>query len=91
MIHFCKMFMQNEIMEHKFDERRPDMANSKFESHVAPFLDKIKLWAESGASQNEIADKLHLATSTFKLYLAKQCDLVAVQGRAAADREGAET
>ena len=47
------------------------MAKSKYESHVAPFLDKIKLWAESGASQNEIADKLGLATSTFKLYLAK--------------------
>lgn len=47
------------------------MAKSKYDSHVAPFLDKIKRWVESGASQAEIADKLKLAVSTFKLYLAK--------------------
>lgn len=47
------------------------MAKSKYESHVAPFLDKIVLWAQNGASQTEIADKLNLAASTFKLYLAK--------------------
>lgn len=47
------------------------MAKSKYESHVAPFLDKIALWAEKGASQAEIAGKLKVAVSTFKLYLAK--------------------
>lgn len=47
------------------------MAKSKYESHVAPFLDKIAQWAESGASQSEIAVKLNLAVSTFKLYLSK--------------------
>ena len=47
------------------------MAKSNYDSHVAPFLDKIKRWAENGASQAEIADKLKLAVSTFKLYLAK--------------------
>jgi hypothetical protein len=47
------------------------MAKSKYESHVAPFLDKITLWAEKGASQAEIAGKLNLAVSTFKLYLSK--------------------
>lgn len=47
------------------------MAKSKYESHVAPFLDKIAKWAEGGASQSEIAVKLNLAVSTFKLYLAK--------------------
>lgn len=47
------------------------MAKSKYDSHVAPFLDKIARWAENGASQTEIADKLHLAASTFKLYLSK--------------------
>lgn len=47
------------------------MAKSKYESHVAPFLDKIALWAEKGASQAEIAGKLNLAVSTFKLYLSK--------------------
>lgn len=47
------------------------MAKSKYESHVAPYLDKIALWAEKGASQAEIAKKLKLAVSTFKLYLSK--------------------
>lgn len=47
------------------------MAKSKYDSHVAPFLDKIAQWAENGASQAEIAGKLSLAVSTFKLYLAK--------------------
>lgn len=47
------------------------MAKSKYDSHVAPFLDKIKQWTENGASQAEIAGKLKVAVSTFKLYLAK--------------------
>ena len=47
------------------------MAKSKYESHVAPYLDKIAKWAEQGASQAEIARNLHLAVSTFKLYLSK--------------------
>ena len=47
------------------------MPKSKYESHVAPYLDKIKLWAEKGATQDEIAKKLHIAVSTFKLYLSK--------------------
>lgn len=44
---------------------------SKYETHVLPHLDKIAEWAEKGASQTEIADNLHIAHSTFKLYLAK--------------------
>lgn len=47
------------------------MAKSKYDSHVAPYLDKIASWAEKGASQAEIAGKLNLAVSTFKLYLSK--------------------
>lgn len=47
------------------------MPKSKYESHVAPYLDKIKLWAEKGATQDEIAKKLHIAVSTFKLYLSR--------------------
>lgn len=47
------------------------MAKSKYESHVAPYLNKIAAWAEQGASQAEIAVKLGLAVSTFKLYLSK--------------------
>lgn len=46
------------------------MAKSKYESHVAPFLDKIAIWAQKGASQAEIAKKLHMGVSTFKKYLA---------------------
>lgn len=46
------------------------MAKSKYESHVAPFLDKIRLWAENGAGQAEIANKLSLGVSTFKKYLS---------------------
>ena len=44
---------------------------NKYESHVAPYLDKITSWAEQGASQAEIAVRLKLAVSTFKLYLSK--------------------
>ncbi len=44
---------------------------NKYTSHVAPYLDRITKWAQNGASQTEIADKLHLAASTFKAYLAK--------------------
>lgn len=44
---------------------------NKYASHVAPYLDRITEWAQNGASQTEIADKLHLAASTFKAYLAK--------------------
>lgn len=46
------------------------MGKSKYDTHVAPLLDKIKLWAEKGASQAEIAKKLGLGVSTFKKYLA---------------------
>lgn len=47
------------------------MAKSKYETHVAPYIDKIAQWAEKGATQAEIAEKLKLAVSTFKLYLSK--------------------
>lgn len=47
------------------------MAKSKYESHVAPYLDKIAKWAEQGASQAEIARKLQVAVSSFKLYLSR--------------------
>lgn len=47
------------------------MAKSKYDTHVAPYLDKIAQWAEKGATQKEIANKLNLAESTFKLYLSR--------------------
>ena len=55
----------------KVFERSGDVPKSKYETHVVPYLDKIAKWAEQGASQAEIAGKLHLAVSTFKLYLSK--------------------
>ena len=46
------------------------MAASKYESHVAPYLDKIADWAARGAALPEIADKLGIGLSTLKKYLA---------------------
>ena len=45
------------------------MAKSKYDSHVAPYLDKIALWAEKGATAKEIAKKLKVAYSTFRKYV----------------------
>lgn len=45
------------------------MTKSKYETHVLPYLDKITAWAEAGATEKEIADKLHIAGSTFRRYL----------------------
>lgn len=45
------------------------MAKSKYESHVAPFIDKISRWAEKGATAKEIAKKLNVAYSTFRKYI----------------------
>ena len=42
---------------------------SKYETHVLPYLEKIEKWAMSGATAKEIAEKLHVAYSTFRKYL----------------------
>lgn len=47
------------------------MAKSKYETHVQPYLERIEWWVKMGASQEEVADKLHIACSTLSLYLAK--------------------
>ncbi len=44
-------------------------SKSKYETHVLPYLDKITKWAQSGATAKEIAEKLHVAYSTFRKYL----------------------
>jgi len=41
---------------------------TKYEKYVQPRLKEIKFWAEAGASQEEIAEKLHVASSTFRKY-----------------------
>ena len=45
------------------------MAKSKYETHVLPYLDKAETWARAGATAKEIAEKLHIAYSTFRKYL----------------------
>lgn len=45
------------------------MAKGKYESHVAPYIDKIAAWAEKGATAKDIAKKLNIAYSTFRKYI----------------------
>ena len=44
---------------------------SKYELNVKPHLEKIAAWVSKGASQEEIAKKLHITKSTLALYLKK--------------------
>lgn len=41
---------------------------TKYERYIRPRLKEIKLWAEQGASQEEIAERLKVASSTFRKY-----------------------
>ena len=50
------------------------MPKNKYETHVKPYLEKIKTWVEQGAGQEEIARNLHIAESTFALYLRRGRD-----------------
>lgn len=45
--------------------------NSKFDDRIGPYLEKIRLWTEKGASQTEIAKKLGIPDATFKRYIQK--------------------
>ena len=65
------MFFTLRLYTDKCSRGVEDMPKSKYDSHVAPHLDRITKWAEAGASQAEIAGKLGLAVSTFKPYLSK--------------------
>ena len=42
---------------------------SKYETHVLPYREKIAGWAKEGATAKEIAGKLRIAYSTFRKYL----------------------
>lgn len=42
------------------------MARSKYETSVAPYLDRIKLWVAKGATQQEVADKLGISMTALK-------------------------
>ena len=48
---------------------------SKYERYVKPRLKEIKFWAEAGASQEEIAEKLKVAYSTFRKYRSEYPEL----------------
>lgn len=47
---------------------------SKYQTHVAPYLEKIAAWISAGATEKEIADNLHITKSTFALYLKRGRD-----------------
>lgn len=45
------------------------MAKSKYETHVLPNLEKVEVWAKSGATIKAIAEKLRISYSTFRSYV----------------------
>ena len=47
------------------------MAKSKYETHVQPYLDRIKIWVSKGATQKEVADKLGITEYTLCRYKGK--------------------
>jgi hypothetical protein len=51
---------------------------SKYETHVEPYLNDIKYWRKDGLTEEQIADKLHIAYSTFKVYKNKNSALSAI-------------
>lgn len=44
------------------------MAKNKYETHVKPKLDLVKLWARSGLTDAEIAEKLGISIDRFYYY-----------------------
>ena len=44
------------------------MAKSKYESHVLPNLELVKMWARNGLTDAEIAKKLDISTDRFYYY-----------------------
>lgn len=65
------------------------MAGGKYESHVEPKLLLIEAWARDGTIDEDIAKKLGIAYSTFKLYKDKHSALSAAlkRGKEVADIE----
>lgn len=54
---------------------------SKYETHVEPRLSEIEAWCRDGISEENIAEKLGVAYSTFRLYKDKHSALSAVVSR----------
>lgn len=44
------------------------MAKSKYESHVLPNLELVKMWARNGLTDDEIAEKLGISRDRFYYY-----------------------
>lgn len=64
--------------------KRGEKGKSKYVRYVEPRLSTILAWKRQGLSDEQIADKLHVAYSTFKLYKTQHEELSAVL-RAGAD------
>lgn len=47
------------------------MAKSKYESHVLPNLELVKMWAREGLTDGEIAKKLDISIDSFYTYKKK--------------------
>jgi hypothetical protein len=61
---------EGDTMDRRTKEGR-ELARSKYETNVQPFLENIEWWLQQGATIEEIAGRLDLAQSSIKLYLAK--------------------
>ncbi len=51
------------------------MAKSKYETNVAPYLDRIKLWVAKGATNTEVAEKLGITRESLNQYRRKYADV----------------
>lgn len=51
--------------------KKPVGRQSKYESHVKPYLEDIKKWRRSGATDEQICEALNIGTSTFYDYQNK--------------------
>lgn len=50
------------------------MAKSKYETHVLPYLDHVRIWIAKGATQKEVAEKLHISRDSLNQYARKYPD-----------------
>ena len=48
---------------------------NKYETHVKPYIDKIKMWKRDGYHEEQIAKMLGVAVSTFNLYKKSHSEL----------------
>lgn len=51
------------------------MAKSKYETHVEPYLDRIKIWMAKGATQKEVAEKLMISEAALYKWKGMHAEL----------------